>query len=117
MSSSVGWGKGFGEEFARMYRKKRNKRSDADKEKIVGEAVSRVIHMLRQAGVAIPDGLGLTQAPHLSSSSEREGAHEMEGEGGAHVSEKQARVNEGASLETDTIDQLKELTKCSLLDG
>ena len=117
VSSSVGWGKGFGEEFAGMYRKKRNKRSDADKEKIVGEAVSRVIHMLRQAGVAIPDGLGLTQAPHLSSSSEREGAHEMEGEGSAHVSEKQARVNEGASLETDTIDQLKEPTKCSLLDG
>ena len=41
----------------------------------------------------------------------------MEGEGGAHVSEKQARVNEDASLEIDTIDQLKEPTKCSLLDG
>jgi hypothetical protein len=27
MSSSLGWGKGFGEEFARMYRKKRNNRS------------------------------------------------------------------------------------------
>ena len=88
VSSSVGWGKGFGEEFAGMYRKKRKKRSDANKEKIVGEAVSRVIHMLRQAGVAIPDGMGLTQAPHLSSNSEREGAHEIEGEGGAHVSEK-----------------------------
>jgi hypothetical protein len=29
VSSSLGWGKGFGEELARMYRKKRNKRSDA----------------------------------------------------------------------------------------
>jgi hypothetical protein len=29
VSSSLGWGKGFGEEFAGMYRKKRNKRSDA----------------------------------------------------------------------------------------
>jgi hypothetical protein len=28
VSSSLGWGKGFGEEFAGMYRKKRNKRSD-----------------------------------------------------------------------------------------
>jgi hypothetical protein len=29
LSSSHGWGKGFSEEFAGMYRKKRNKRSDA----------------------------------------------------------------------------------------
>jgi hypothetical protein len=29
VSSSLGWGKGFGEEFAGMYRKKRNKRFDA----------------------------------------------------------------------------------------
>jgi hypothetical protein len=29
VSSSLGWGKGFGEEFAGMYRKKTNKRSDA----------------------------------------------------------------------------------------
>jgi ABC-type Zn2+ transport system substrate-binding protein/surface adhesin len=29
MSSSLGWSKGFGEEFAGMYRKKRNKRSNA----------------------------------------------------------------------------------------
>jgi hypothetical protein len=29
VSSSLGWGKGFGEEFAGMYRKKRNKRSGA----------------------------------------------------------------------------------------
>jgi hypothetical protein len=29
VSSSLGWGKGFGEEFATVYRKKRNKRSDA----------------------------------------------------------------------------------------
>jgi hypothetical protein len=29
VSSSLGWAEGFGEEFAGMYRKKRNKRSDA----------------------------------------------------------------------------------------
>jgi hypothetical protein len=29
VSSSLGWGKGFGEEFTRMYRKKRNERSNA----------------------------------------------------------------------------------------
>jgi hypothetical protein len=29
VSSSLGWGKGFGEEFAGMYRKKKNKRYDA----------------------------------------------------------------------------------------
>jgi hypothetical protein len=29
VSSALGWGKGFGEEFAGMYNKKRNKRSDA----------------------------------------------------------------------------------------
>jgi hypothetical protein len=29
VSSSLGWSKGFGEEFTGMYRKKRNKRSDA----------------------------------------------------------------------------------------
>jgi hypothetical protein len=28
VSSSLGWGKGFGEEFAGMYRNKMNKRSD-----------------------------------------------------------------------------------------
>jgi hypothetical protein len=29
VSSSLGWGKGFGEEFTGMYRKKKNKRYDA----------------------------------------------------------------------------------------
>jgi hypothetical protein len=29
VSSSLGWGKGFGEEFAGMYKNKRNKRFDA----------------------------------------------------------------------------------------
>jgi hypothetical protein len=29
VSSSLGWGRGFGEEFAGMYRNTRNKRSDA----------------------------------------------------------------------------------------
>ena len=66
MSSSVGWSKGFGEECAGMYRKRKKRRSDADKEEIVGEAITRVIAMLRVAGVPIPDGLCLTQTGNNS---------------------------------------------------
>ena len=45
-----------------MYRKKKKRRSDADKEEIVGEAINRVMELLRVAGVPIPDGLCLTQS-------------------------------------------------------
>ena len=41
--SSLGWGKGFGEECARSYKKKRRRRSDADKEEIVGGTITRVM--------------------------------------------------------------------------
>jgi hypothetical protein len=57
VSSSLGWGKGFGEECAGMYRKRKKRRSDADKEEIVGEAITRVMELLRVVGVPIPDGL------------------------------------------------------------
>jgi hypothetical protein len=40
-----------------MYRKKRKERSDAEKEKIVGETAIKVINMLIQAGMVIPDAL------------------------------------------------------------
>ncbi|KAG2620543.1 hypothetical protein PVAP13_3NG215842 [Panicum virgatum] len=68
VSSSLGWGKGFGPECAEMYRKKKKRRSDADKEEIVGEAINRVMELLRVAGVPIPDGLYLTQSVHNRSS-------------------------------------------------
>jgi hypothetical protein len=45
VSSSLGWGKGFGEEFARMYRKKRNKRSNAHD--IMDITLKSVVHDLR----------------------------------------------------------------------
>ncbi|RLN28936.1 hypothetical protein C2845_PM05G13560 [Panicum miliaceum] len=104
VSSSVGWGKGFGEEFAGMYWKKKRRRSDADKEEIVGEAITRVMELLRVAGVHIPDGLCITQAGHKSSCEEE-----------PHVN---AEYNiEPPPPEPDTIDLLIEPTKCSLLDG
>ena len=66
VSSSLGWGKGFGEECAGMYRKKKRRRSDVDKEEIVGEAITRVMELLRVAGVHRPDGLCLTQTGNNS---------------------------------------------------
>jgi hypothetical protein len=45
MSSSRGWGKGFGEEFARMYRKKTNKRSDAHD--MMDITIKSIVHALR----------------------------------------------------------------------
>ena len=91
-----------------MYRKKKKRRrSDADKEEIVGEANIRVMELLKVAGMQIPDGLCIPQAAHKSS-------YEKE----ANVNEE---YNEGqllcASPEPDTIDLLTGSTKCSLLDG
>jgi len=68
VSSSLGWGKGFDPECSEMYRKKKRRGSDADKEVIVGEAINRVMELLRVAGVPIPDGLCLTQSVHSRSS-------------------------------------------------
>jgi hypothetical protein len=52
VSSSLGWGKGFGEEFARMYRKKRNKRSNA--RDMMDITFKSVLHALRLSGLDIP---------------------------------------------------------------
>jgi hypothetical protein len=52
MSSSLGWGKGFGEEFAEMYRKKRNKRSDAHD--IMDITFKSIVHALRLSVIEIP---------------------------------------------------------------
>ena len=68
VSSSLGWGKGFGPECAEMYRKKKRRRSDADKEEIVGEAINRVMELLRVTSMPILDGLCLTQSVHNRSS-------------------------------------------------
>jgi hypothetical protein len=52
VSSSLGWGKGFGEEFAGMYRKKRNKRSDAHD--VMDKTFKSIFHALRLSGINIP---------------------------------------------------------------
>jgi hypothetical protein len=51
VSSSLGWGKGFGEEFAGMYRKKRNKRSDAHD--VIDKTFKSIVHALRPSGINI----------------------------------------------------------------
>ena len=86
-----------------MYRKKKKRRrSDADKEEIVGEANIRVMELLKVAGMQIPDGLCIPQEAHKSS-------YEKE----ANVNEE---YNEGPSPKPDTINLLTKPTKCSLLD-
>jgi hypothetical protein len=47
MSSSLGWGNGFGEEFAGMYKKKRNKRSDAHD--VMDKTFKSIVHAHYQA--------------------------------------------------------------------
>jgi hypothetical protein len=46
------WGKAFGEEFAGMYRKKRNKRSNAHD--MMDITFKSVVHALRLSGIDIP---------------------------------------------------------------
>jgi len=87
----------------RWYRKKRKRRTDADKEEIVGETITRVMELLRAAGVPIPDGLCLTQTGNNGR-----GVEDL------HIDEDQ---NDGPPPdEPDTIEQLTEPTKCSLVD-
>jgi hypothetical protein len=74
VSSSLGWGKGFGEEFARTYRTKRNKKAVSQKEELVGEAVTRIVSMLTESGIVhIPENvLHPPQSPPLSSSKDED---------------------------------------------
>jgi hypothetical protein len=52
VSSSLGWGKGFGDKFAGMYRKKRNKRSNAHD--MMDKTFKSIVHALRLSGIDIP---------------------------------------------------------------
>jgi hypothetical protein len=52
MSSSLGWGKGFGEEFAGMYRKKGNKRSNAHD--MMDITFKSIVDALRLSGIELP---------------------------------------------------------------
>jgi hypothetical protein len=140
MSSSLGWGKGFGEEFAGMYRKKRNKRSNAHD--MMDITFKSIVHSLRLSGIEILINVLLpSQLPAPVSrtndddvhGSEEEDAHDREEEH-AHDSEEYACGREqdhwnangdeanqvhsdSRSPMLDTIDMLTEPTACSLLDG
>jgi hypothetical protein len=139
MSSSLGWGKGFGEEFAGMYKKKRNKRSDAH-DVMADKTFKSFVHAQRLSGINIPKNALLpSELPAPVSSSEEEDMNVIEEEDGhdreeecAHDSEKDGREqdhwnangdeandvhSDSRSPMLDTIDKLTEPTMCSLLDG
>jgi hypothetical protein len=138
VSSSLGWGKGFGEEFAGMYMKKRNKRSDAHD--MMDKTFKPIVNALRLSSIDIPkNALRPSQLPAPISSSEKEDMHGSEEEDGhdreeehAHDSEEDGREQDhwnangdeayqvhcdSRSHMLDTIDKLTEPTTCSLLDG
>jgi hypothetical protein len=138
VSSSLGWGKVFGEEFAGMYMKKRNKRSNAHD--MMDITFKSVVHALRLSGIDIPKNALLpSQLPAPVSSSEQEDVHGSEEEDGhdrkeehVHDSEEDGREqdhwnangdeanqvdNDSRSPILDTIDKLTEPTACNLLDG
>jgi hypothetical protein len=129
VSSSLGRGKGFDEEFAGMYRKKRNKRS-----------FKSIVHALRLSGINIlKNALLPSQLPVPISSSKEEDMDGIEEEDGHDREEEHAHDNEEDGIERDhwnangdeanevhsdsrspmlvTIDKLTEPTTHSLLDG
>jgi hypothetical protein len=80
VSSSLGWGKGFREEFAGMYRKKRrSKRSNAHN--MMDITFKSVVHALRLLGIKILKNILLpSQIPPPVNSSEEEDVHDREKE-------------------------------------
>jgi hypothetical protein len=82
VSRSLGWGKGFGEEFAGMYKKNRNKRSDAH-DVLADRTFKSIVHALRLSGINIPKSALLpSQLPAPVSSSEEEDMDGIEEEDG-----------------------------------
>jgi hypothetical protein len=74
VSSSLGWGKGFGEVFAGMYRKKRNKRSNA--QHMMDITSKSIDNATRLPDIEIPKNVLLpSQLPAPVSSSEEEDVH------------------------------------------
>jgi hypothetical protein len=105
VSSSLGWGKGFGEKFAGMYKKKRNKMSNAHD--IMDITFKSIVKALRLSDIEILKNVLLpSQLPaHVSSSKEEdvhgskeEGAHDREEEH-AHDNKEDACGREQGSLE------------------
>jgi hypothetical protein len=139
MSSSLGWGKGFGKEFAGMYMKKRNKRSDAY-DVMADKPFKSIVHALRLSDINIPKNAFLpSQLRAPVSSSEEEDMDVIEEEDGHYREEEHALHNEEDGREQDhwnangdkanevhsdsrspmldTIDKLTKPTACSLLVG
>jgi hypothetical protein len=130
VSSSLGSGKGFGEEFARKYRKKRNKTYDAHD--VMDKTFKSIVHALRLSGINIPkNALFPSQLPALVISSEDEDMNGSEEEH-AHDCDEDGRekdhwnANGDKAIEVhsdsrspmlDTIDKLTKPIACSLLDG
>jgi hypothetical protein len=100
VSSSLGWGNGFGEEFAGMYRKKRNKRSDAH-DVMADKTFKSIVHALRLSGINIPKNALLpSQLPAPVSSSKKEDMDGIE-EDGHDSEEEHAHVREEDGREQD----------------
>jgi hypothetical protein len=101
VSSSLGWGKGFGEEFAGMYRKKRNKRSDAH-DVMADKTFKSIVHALRLSSINIPKNALLpSQLPAPISSSEEEDMDGIEEEDGHDSEEVHYDVKEEDGREQD----------------
>jgi hypothetical protein len=84
ISGSLGWGKGFGEEFAGKYGKKRNKRSNAHD--VMDQTFKSIVHYLRLSGISIlKNALLPSQLPSPISSSEEEDMDGIEEEDGQTV--------------------------------
>jgi hypothetical protein len=124
VSCSLGWGKGFGEEFAGMYRKKRNKRSNAYD--MMDITFKSIVHALRLSGIEIPKNVLLpSQFLAPVSSNEEEHAHDSEEDAcGREQDHWNANGDEANQVHSgsrspilDTIGKLTEPTTCSLLDG
>jgi hypothetical protein len=120
MSSSLGWGKGFGEEFAGMYRMKRNKRSDAHD--MMDKTFKSIVHTLAHVSSCEEEDIHGSEEKD-GHDREEEHVHDSEEDGrkqdhwNANGDEANQVHSDSRSLMLDTIDKLTEPTACSLLDG
>jgi hypothetical protein len=103
MSSSLGWGKGFGEEYAGMYRKKRNKRSDAHD--MMDKTFKSIVHALRLSCIVIPkNALLSSQLPAPVNNSEEKDMDGSEEKDGHDREEEHAHDNEEDGREQDKLE-------------
>jgi hypothetical protein len=101
LSSSLCWGKGFGEEFAGMYRKKSNKRSDVH-DVMADRTFESIVHALILSGINMPKNALLPfQLPAPVSSSEEEDMEGIEKEDGHDCEEEHAHDSEEDGRERD----------------